>query len=184
MCWTSNRNSQEVSQLYLASWSHNAALKAIYAAPRSQISEIPQTADAAAELTDKTEPTLRQHVQFLADDALQGRMTGTDGAKRAADYIAAQFMQRNLKPAGEEDSYFQTFEFTAGRKVIPHENRFHITHRSHETETGTEFTIEKDFLPLSFSRNGGVEGEVVFVGYGLPFRGRWVRDTMLTRVWM
>ena len=30
-----------------------------------------------------------------------------------------------------------------------------------------EFSVEQDFQPLSFSRNGVVEGEVVFVGYGL-----------------
>ena len=172
LCWTSNRNSQEVSQLYLASWNHSAALKAIYAAPRSRISEIPEPTEAEPELmTNETETTIRQHVQFLADDTLHGRMTGTDGAKRAADYIAEQFTQLNLKPVGEAGSYFQTFEFTAGRKVIPHENRFHITHKTHGAEAVSEFAIEKDFLPLSFSRNGVVAGEVVFVGYGLSVPG-------------
>lgn len=34
-----------------------------------------------------------------------------------------------------------------------------------------EFSVERDFQPLSFSRNGVVEGEVVFVGYGLTVPG-------------
>ena len=34
------------------------------------------------------------------------------------------------------------------------------------------FTVEKDFLPLAFSGNGSVGGEVVFAGYGLRVPGK------------
>ena len=170
LCWTSNRNSQEVSQLYLAEWNHEVALEAIAAAPRSQISAVhPIGRTSNSESTNKT--SIRKHIEFLADDALEGRMTGSEGAKSAAAHIAAQFAQLNLKPVGEEESYFQTFEFTAGRRIILEENRFHITRQSHGSEQVIEFKVEQDFQPLSFSRNGVVEGEVVFVGYGLSVPG-------------
>ena len=41
----------------------------------------------------------------------------------------------------------------------------------HGAEQALEFSVEQDFQPLSFSRNGVVEGEVVFVGYGLTVPG-------------
>jgi Tol biopolymer transport system component len=172
LCWTSNRNSQEVSQLYLADWNHEAALEAITAAPRSQNSPVhPIGRVSNSESSSKTKPSIRQHVEFLADDALEGRMTGSEGAKRAAEHIAAQFAQLNLKPVGDEESYFQTFEFTAGRRIISEENRFHVTRQMHGSEQVMEFSVEQDFQPLSFSRNGVVEGEVVFAGYGLSVPG-------------
>ena len=170
LCWTSNRNSQEVSQLYLAEWNHEVALEVIAAAPRSQISAVHPIGNVSnSESSNKT--SIRQHIEFLADDALEGRMTGSEGAKRAAEHITAQFSQLNLKPVGDEQSYFQTFEFTAGRRIIPEENGFHITRQIHGSEQVMEFRVEQDFQPLSFSRNGVVEGEVVFVGYGLSVPG-------------
>ena len=177
LCWTSNRNSQEVSQLYLADWNHQAALEAISLAPRSHNTPLPvfhsegQNFAHAHDTSSTTKISIRQQVEFLASDELEGRMTGSDGAKRAAEHIATQFAQLNIKPIGDEASYFQEFEFTAGRRIIVEENRFHITRQTHGSEQVMEFSVEQDFQPLSFSRNGVVESEVVFVGYGLSVPG-------------
>ena len=168
LCWTSNRNSQEVSQLYISEWNHQAALAAVLDAPKSQNSPVhPVRTVADFESSDRTKMSIRQHIEFLADDALEGRMTGSEGAAQAAEHIATQFAQLNLKPVGDKSDYFQEFEFTAGRRVIDGENHFHITRHKHGSEQIMEFGVEQDFQPLSFSRNGIVEGEVVFVGYGL-----------------
>ena len=177
LCWTSNRNSQEVSQLYLAAWDHQAALDAISLAPRSHNAPIPIFNLQAKEVTHAhaastpTKISIQQRVEFLASDELEGRMTGSKGAKRAAEHIATHFTQLNLKPIGDEATYFQEFEFTAGRRIIAEENSFHITRQMHGSEQVMEFSVERDFQPLSFSRNGVVEGEVVFVGYGLTVPG-------------
>ncbi|MDE0468424.1 MAG: M28 family peptidase [Candidatus Poribacteria bacterium] len=168
LCWTSNRNSQEVSQLYLAEWNHQAALAAVLDAPKSQNSPAhPVRTVADSESSNKTKMSSRQHIEFLAGDALEGRMTGSKGAEQAAAHIATQFAQLNLKPVGDKSDYFQEFEFTAGRRIIERENHFHVTRQAHGSEQVMEFSVERDFQPLSFSRNGVVEGEVVFVGYGL-----------------
>ena len=176
LCWTSNRNSQEVSQLYLANWNHEAALQALLEMPpRPRVNHtIPRVLPGGlATINNLGEPGLsfEHHIQILASDDLEGRMTGSKGAKLAAKHIAAQFTHLNLKPIGDEASYFQTFEFTAGRRIISEENRFYITRQGHSTEEELEFSVEQDFQPLSFSRNGIVEGEVVFVGYGLTVPG-------------
>lgn len=50
---------------------------------------------------------LRTHVQYLSSDQLEGRGTPSRGQDLATDYIAAQFRQAGLEPAGV-DGYFQT----------------------------------------------------------------------------
>ena len=176
LCWTSNRNSQGVSQLYIAEWNHQAALAAVleaFAAPgvNTSIGEITKGGPELYIHPGLTGISIRHHIEILASDALEGRMTGSKGAELAAKHIAAQFAHLNLKPIGDEASYFQEFEFTAGRRIIAEENRFHLTRQMHGAEQVMEFSVERDFQPLSFSRNGVVEGEVVFVGYGLTVPG-------------
>ncbi|RKU25925.1 peptidase M28 [Candidatus Poribacteria bacterium] len=178
LCWTSNRNNQEVSQLYLASWNHKAAIDSLSSAPRSELSNDLVSSDETSDVDTgnsdffiERKSSIQHHVEFLADDALEGRMTGSDGAKKAAEYITEQFTNFNLQPAGEQGDYLQSFEFTAGRKVISEENQFIITKTSGDTGESFAFNVNEDFLPLSFSRNGVIEGEVVFVGYGLTVPG-------------
>ena len=174
MCWTSNRNSQEVSQLYLADWNHEAALNAVTSAPRHPNS-FEHSVQTASDSKPSKKTSIRQHIEFLADDALEGRMTGSEGAKRAAEHIASQFEELGLTPVGDAErslrGFGQTFEFTAGRRIISEENRFSITRQVHGDAQELAFSVEQDFQPLSFSRNGVVEGEVVFVGYGLTVPG-------------
>ena len=49
----------------------------------------------------------KAHLEFLADDALEGRAPGTRGGLLAQKYIAAQFERLRLQPAGDSGSYFQ-----------------------------------------------------------------------------
>jgi len=46
-------------------------------------------------------------VTYLASDALKGRGNGTPELDMAADYIAERLSKRDLKPAGENGTYFQ-----------------------------------------------------------------------------
>lgn len=65
--------------------------------------------------------TLHNYVQFLSSPALQGRMTGSFGEKIATQYVATQFQQFGLEPAGDHDTFFQEFKvsstFTPGKKI-------------------------------------------------------------------
>ena len=176
LCWTSNRNSQEVSQLYIAEWNHQAALEAVleaFPAPNVNTPILQFKNDPAVHIyPGQTGISIQRHIEILASDELEGRMTGSKGAELAAKHIAAQFAHLKLNPIGDEASYFQEFEFTAGRRIIAEENHFHLTRQVHGSDQVMEFSVEQDFQPLSFSRNGIVEGEVVFVGYGLTVPGK------------
>ncbi len=49
----------------------------------------------------------KQYVEHLSSDALEGRMTCTEGYRKAADWAAERFKSWGLTPAGEEGTYFQ-----------------------------------------------------------------------------
>src|SRR5271165_6348438 len=51
------------------------------------------------------------HIQVLADDKMEGRNTGSEGHKRAALYVAEQFDNAGLMPAGTS-GYMQPVEFS------------------------------------------------------------------------
>ncbi len=54
---------------------------------------------------------IRVDVVYLASDYLQGRETGTDYERLAAEYIARRFEALGLSPKGENGSWYQDFEF-------------------------------------------------------------------------
>lgn len=51
-------------------------------------------------------------VVYLASDYLQGRETGKDGEKKAAAYIAKRLGEVGIKPMGDDQSWYQYFDFT------------------------------------------------------------------------
>ena len=68
--------------------------------------------------TENKSITIKEDVTFLASDDLEGRQTGTDGEKKAADYISKRFKDLGLHPKGTE-KYLQAFTFKP--KTNPHE---------------------------------------------------------------
>src|SRR4030081_2416578 len=50
---------------------------------------------------------IRWHVRYLSHDLLEGRGTGQRGGDVAAEYIATQFAEYGLKPAGDNGTFLQ-----------------------------------------------------------------------------
>ncbi len=108
------------------------------------------------------EKDLYNHLKYIASDQLEGRRAGTKGAELAADYIAKQFKKFGLKPAGDNGTYFQYFDFVSDVKMG--DSNF----VSFKTVSGeVKLSFKRDFVPLSFSESGKIKSEVVFVGYGI-----------------
>ena len=98
------------------------------------------------------------HIRFLADPAMKGRGNGSVELERAAEYLAAQFRVWGLRPAGEDGSYFQTFELITDTE-IGDEGRL--------TLGGEALEPDDDFSAFRFSAASAVTGPLVFVGYGI-----------------
>jgi Zn-dependent M28 family amino/carboxypeptidase len=76
-----------------------------------------QTATADAAAVERVTADL----QFLAEDAREGRGVGTAGLEQAAQYIAEHFRAAGLEPAGS-DGYFQHFEISPTAPGAAHTN--------------------------------------------------------------
>ena len=62
-------------------------------------------------LQSDSDERLKQWVEFLADDALEGRLTGSKGEQRALEFLSEQFQSWALTPMNAEQ-FSQSFEFT------------------------------------------------------------------------
>ena len=109
--WTSNATPQKQSQIFLAKWDHDAAMKLLAKAPLKQASVAPAMKQTTAKITVED---LKTHVTALTSEEMAGRLTGTEGEKLATAYVAGAFGALGLTPAGDKDTMFQAFDFTAG----------------------------------------------------------------------
>lgn len=64
--------------------------------------------------------SLTSHMNYLADDKLEGRRVGTAGEQLAREYIKSQFEKAGLEPMGENKTYFQGFEVYDGKFYNAH----------------------------------------------------------------
>lgn len=109
-----------------------------------------------------------RHVDYLTRPELGGRLTGTEGEKRATAYVAAYLESLGFEPAGANGSFFHEFEFPAGSTLGP-KNKFSVDIGESESVSAE---LSEHWTPLSFSETGEIEpGPVVFAGYGLQVAG-------------
>lgn len=107
---------------------------------------------------------IRANMRFLADDLLEGRGTATRGQEIAAKFMAAQFEQMGLEPAGDNGTYFQSVPFRSGR---PDEARTSMTIVRGGKEQ--KLVYRKDFITSADPgrADSSVEAALVFVGDGV-----------------
>ena len=101
------------------------------------------------------------HIQFLADDKLQGREAGSDGYREAAKYVSGKMETYGLKPAGT-DGYLQPVKFET-RQLVEDQSSLTLV------RGGAEIALERADAALSTRADlaPALEAPMVFVGYGL-----------------
>lgn len=111
---------------------------------------------------------LMAHIRMLASDAFEGRSTGEAGGRRAEEYVATVFRRLGLAPAGENGSYFQSFEFVHGVRLGRDSRLGWRRAGARGAAKEAELRVERDWRPLGFSAIGErAPACVVFAGYGL-----------------
>ena len=73
--------------------------------------EGPRTWKPRPTTAEITANDLRTRLYQFADDSMLGRKIGELGNVKGTDYIASEFKRLGLKPAGDNDTYFQTLDF-------------------------------------------------------------------------
>jgi hypothetical protein len=102
--------------------------------------------------------TIKEVVNALSADDMQGRGTAQPGGDKAAAYIADRFAKVGLKPLGANNTYLQPIKFRE-TQFLP-QTAFTLGEQT--LKFGTDYFVNQ---PLSGDKN--IKGNLVFVGYGL-----------------
>jgi hypothetical protein len=107
---------------------------------------------------------VRGHVEFLANDLLEGRASASRGYDVAAAYVAAQFRQAGLQPGGDEQTYFQKVPLIEATAVLPGSSAELVrADDTHSFEYGTDYLPSADFMSASST----LSAPLVFAGFGV-----------------
>jgi len=145
-----------------------SALPLVAAAPATAPASRPALYSAPAEADVAR---YRQIIGTLASEEMEGRGVGTKGLELARDYIVERFEKAGLRvPAPHAPTtapvalagFLQPLEIRAGLSVK--QSKLSIAGRdgaAHEFRRGTDYAV------MGLSQTKTVEGELVFVGYGV-----------------
>jgi len=108
--------------------------------------------------------SIQAEMRFLSDDLLEGRGTGTRGHEIAAKYMASQFEEIGLQPAGENGTYFQRVPLRKTR-VDAAKTTVTLVRKGQEEK----LVFAENFVALGDPgrTESNVEAPVVFVGYSV-----------------
>jgi Zn-dependent M28 family amino/carboxypeptidase len=107
---------------------------------------------------------IRWHVRFLAHDLLEGRGTGQRGGDIAAEYMATQFAEYGLKPAGDNGTYLQKVPLI-GITTLP-ETKFTLVPK-HGSAMELKQLEEYVAYDQTQQAQSDVDADIVYVGYGI-----------------
>lgn len=105
----------------------------------------------------------KKHLNFLASDLFEGRATGSLGSELAAKYLANEFSKMQLRPVGNDGTYYQyipmhsTKTLSSSKFVVYEKNNF------------TEFNLFDDYLVYKTGEQTFLPNRVdmVFAAYGI-----------------
>jgi aminopeptidase YwaD len=147
-------------------------------------------AQQTARIEEPSSENLRAHVRYLASDELEGRRTGSEGARKAAAYVESEFKRLGLRSGasyaretasgGGDDrvarsmsAYLQLFPYVAAvelgkRNAMSFTPRVAAAPRNAHATASVDLRLGEDWSPVAWSANAKVEsGGVVYVGYGI-----------------
>ena len=106
---------------------------------------------------------LKTFISILADDSLEGRGTGTEAEKKAAQFLVNQFKEIGLTPADNDSSFFQ---YIPMHSSIPQMNSQLIIYSKKDTSS---FKLNEDYILYKSGEQTFIPApiQLVFVGYGI-----------------
>ncbi|NIJ22124.1 Zn-dependent M28 family amino/carboxypeptidase [Sphingomonas naasensis] len=112
---------------------------------------------------------LKSHIMFLASDQMRGREAGSAEYDIAAQYVASQFYEQGLRPAGDDGSYLQKVPLLSYKPAD--KGSMAIAAKGGQPASlifGEDYVPAANPAKLDYS----VTAPVVFVGQGIVGLGR------------
>lgn len=127
------------------------------------------TEEEISRISRETEPIttekLLNYTKKLSSKDYAGRLTGTPEYRACARWMASLFEDWGIKPAGENNTYLQSFPNPYTVVFVGGELSY--LYRSSGRMRKKQYAYEKEYYPGSQSGDGRLSAEVVYVGYGI-----------------
>jgi Zn-dependent M28 family amino/carboxypeptidase len=153
-----------IAILSLLVWAEGGAPAPTPAAPTREAVSVRLPGAAFAAMQTINPEHIRWHVRYLSHDLLEGRGTGQRGGDIAAEYIATQFAEYGLKPAGENGSYLQKVPLVGITTLA--ETQFSLVPKQ-----GAAMNLKPldDYVAYDQTQQAqsDLDAEIVYVGYGI-----------------
>ena len=134
-----------------------------------------------------TKKNLQEYMNFIASDATEGRLTGSVGYRKAADYAVTVFQEAGLKPGWinekGEKSFFQPVPFIRDN----YKSTSLTIRKNGEDNTFDHSTNDFVILKIGKASENNQMTSPAFIGYGihepekgwddyadLDLKGKWV----------
>lgn len=124
----------------------------------ASVSIDPQTVETGIQSINSNK--LMITVKTLSSEEFDGRLPGSEGYNKAANFAADKFIQAGLVPAGDKN-YFQYLTVEYNRIDTP------VVFKAVVSEEVFNYEHGKDFVVRGFSGSGDFTLPVVFCGYGI-----------------
>ncbi len=111
-------------------------------------------------LSEINKEDLLKNVRILSSVDFDGRLPGSEGYNKAAQFIADKFLELGITPAGDE-MYFQNFNIEYNKIESP------VSFKTIVDGDTISYSLGKDFVFRGFTGSGNFTLPVVFCGYGI-----------------
>lgn len=135
-------------------------MKSLLLASQIFILAISLSAQSLTGLSEINKEDLIKNVGILSSPDFDGRLPGSEGYNKAANFVANKFSELGLKPAGDE-KYFQYFNIEYNKIDSP------AVFKTIIGSDTTTYQLGKDFVFRGFTGSNKFTLPVVFCGYGI-----------------
>lgn len=135
-------------------------MKSIFLVAQIFILAISISAQSLTGLSEINKEDLIKNVRILSSSDFDGRLPGSEGYNRAANFVANKFSELGLKPSGDE-KYFQYFNIEYNKIDSP------VVFKAIVKSDTTTYQLGKDFVLRGFTGSNDFTLPVVFCGYGI-----------------
>jgi Peptidase family M28 len=149
-----------------------------------------QKADPAPFANSISTSELKSHLMVLTADSLEGRETGTEGNRKAAQYIARYFESLGLPKVGDnKSSYFQRMVYTneawnsssvqLNNQTYRHLYNFYAYPSTNPSILGNEINADEivflgygidDTKYSDYKKAGNLKGKIIMINAGEPLK--------------
>lgn len=130
--------------------------------------------------TNESVQRIKEHISYFTSPQLEGRLSGSTGEIKAAEYIQERFREIGLKPypyLNQKDKgpseHLRGFSFFSGAKTDSKNNLQIEFKKSTSAPKINTLSLEKDWVPSALSRSGRFNrAPVVMAGFGISVPDR------------